>query len=114
MQIPMTKDLANRLREVLLSGKWVAHTNLKEQITSISWEQAIKRIENLNTIALSTFHINYYLGGVLNVFEGGELEIRDKYSFEMPEIKTEADWNTLVNNFVSNAEKFISHVEKNG
>jgi uncharacterized damage-inducible protein DinB len=108
----MNKDLANRLREVLLNGKWIANTNLKEQITSISWEQAIQKVENLNTIALLTFHINYYLKGVINLFQGGNLEIKDKFSFDMPEISSETDWLNLVNEFVNNAEKFISHVEK--
>lgn len=107
----MNKDLANRLREVLLNGKWIANTNLKEQITSISWQQAIQKVDNLNSIALLTFHINYYLKGVLNVFEVGKLEIKDKYSFDMPEIKSETDWNNLVNELVSNAEKLINHVE---
>ena len=108
----MNKDLANRLREVLLDGKWIANTNLKEQITSISWEQAIERVENLNTIALLTFHVTYYLKGILNVFQGGNLEIKDKFSFDMPEISSETDWLNLVNEFVNNAEKFIHHVEK--
>jgi len=35
------------------------------------------------SIAALTFHINYYVAGVLNVFQGGKLEIRDKYSFDM-------------------------------
>ena len=108
----MKNDLANRLKEVLLNGKWIANTNFKEQITSISWEQAIEKVENLNTIALLTFHVNYYLKGILNVFEGGNLEIKDKYSFDMPEIKSETNWINLVNEFVTNAEKFINHVEK--
>jgi uncharacterized damage-inducible protein DinB len=108
----MNKELANRLREVLLNGKWIANTNLKEQISSLSWKQAIQKIENLNTIAQLTFHINYYLKGLLQVFEGGELEIRDKYSFDMPEIKSEKDWNSLLNEVLGNAEKFISQVEK--
>lgn len=111
MQTTMNKALATRLREVLLNGKWIANTNFKEQIESVSWTQAIQRIENLNTIALLTFHITYYLKGVLQVFEGGKLEIKDKYSFDMPEINSEADWNNLVNEFVSNAEKFIHKVE---
>ena len=110
--IEMNKDLANRLREVLLAGRWIANTNFKEQITSISWEQAIEKIENLNTIALLTFHVNYYLKGLLQVFEGGNLEIKDKFSFDMPEIVSETDWLNLVNEFVSNAERFINHVEK--
>jgi hypothetical protein len=108
----MNKDLTNRLREVLLNGKWIANTNFKEQITSVSWEQAIQKVENLNTIALLTFHVNYYLKGLLNVFEGGNLDIKDKFSFDMPEIKSETDWLNLVNEFVSNAEKFINQVEK--
>ena len=107
----MNKDLANRLREVLLNGKWIANTNFKEQITSITWEQAIEKVENLNTISLLTFHINYYLKGLLNVFVGGNLEIKDKFSFDMPEITSEKDWLNLLDEFVSNAEKFINHVE---
>ena len=110
----MTTNLAiaNRLREVLLSGKWIANTNFKEQIESVSWEQAIQKIDNLNTIALLTFHINYYLVGILNVFNGGKLEISDKYSFDLPEIKSERDWNTLVNDFLTNSEMFANKVEQ--
>ncbi len=110
----MTRNssIANRLREVLLDGKWIANTNFKEQILSVSWEQANRRVFNLNTIALLTFHINYYLAGILNVFNGGKLEIRDKYSFDLPEIKSEEDWNSLVNEFLSNAELFARHVEQ--
>jgi hypothetical protein len=110
----MTRNLAiaNRLREVLLNGKWIANTNFKEQVVSVSWEQAIQKVDNLNTIALLTFHINYYLVGLLNVFNGGKLEIKDKYSFDLPEIKSERDWNTLVNDFVNNAEMFANHIEQ--
>ena len=110
----MTRNLAiaNRLREVLLDGKWIANTNFKEQILSVSWEQAIQKVYNLNTIALLTFHINYYLGGLLNVFNGGKLEIKDKYSFDLPEIRSEKDWNKLVNDFLSNSEMFANQVEQ--
>ena len=104
--------IANRLREVLLNGKWVANTNFKEQILSVSWEQAIQKVGNLNTIALLTFHINYYLGGLLNVFAGGNLEIKDKYSFDLPEIRSEKDWIKLVNDFLSNSEMFAKQVEQ--
>ena len=106
------QSIATRLREVLLNGKWIANTNFKEQILGVSWEQAVHRVSNLNTIALLTFHINYYLAGILNVFNGGQLEIRDKYSFDLPEIRSEDDWNALVNVFLSNAERFANHVEQ--
>lgn len=107
----MNTDLANRLQEVLLDGKWIANTNFKEQITSVNWQQATQKVGNLNTIALLTFHINYYLKGLNQVFDGGNLDIKDKFSFDMPEISSENHWNQLVQEFLSNAEKFIQHVK---
>jgi uncharacterized damage-inducible protein DinB len=109
----MTKreHIAHRLGEVLLSGHWIANTNLKEQIESVTWKEATQKIDSLNTIAALTYHVNYYLGGILNVFNGGQLEIRDKYSFDLPPIHTEEDWTALVNQYLSNAKQFITHVE---
>ena len=104
--------IANRLREVFLNGKWIANTNYKEQILSVSREHALQKVGDLNTIALLTFHINYYVAGLLNVFNGGKLEIRDKYSFDLPEIKLEKDWNKLVNDFLNNAELFANKIEQ--
>jgi len=107
-----SSSIANRLNEVFLNGHWIANTNYNEQILSVSWEQATQKVGNLNTIAALTFHINYYLQGLLNVLNGGKLDISDKYSFDLPPIQSEADWNTLVNTFLSNAEKFIIKVEQ--
>jgi len=104
------KELAKRLDEALLDGRWIANTNFAEQIESITWQQAIQKIGSLNTIASLTFHINYYLVGLLNVFNGGELEIRDKYSFDMPPIESEADWKKLKNEFTWHAEAFVRAV----
>lgn len=104
-------DLAGRLQEVLLDGKWIANTNFKEQIVSINWEQATTKVANLNTIALLTFHINYYLKGVLQVLNGGTLDIHDKFSFDMPVISNKADWETLVNEFLNNATAFVNKVK---
>jgi uncharacterized damage-inducible protein DinB len=104
--------LASRLREVLLDGHWIANTNFKEQLQKTDWKQAIQKVSNLNTIAALTFHINYYMEGLLNVFNGGKLEISDKYSFDLPEIKTEQDWLQLVTTFLHNAETFASKVEQ--
>ncbi|WP_371682599.1 DUF1572 domain-containing protein [Aquimarina sp. BL5] len=110
----MTKSelIANRLREVLLNGTWIANTNYKQQIESVTWQQANQKIETLNTIAILTYHINYYLAGILNVFLGGNLEIRDTFSFDIPPITSETDWKNLKNEFLTNAEKFALQVEK--
>jgi len=103
--------IASRLREVLLDGHWIANTNYKEQIQNINWEQATQKVANLNSIAALTYHINYYLEGLLNAFENGKLEISDKYSFDLPPIIAEADWNKFVATFLNNSEKFVNKVE---
>jgi hypothetical protein len=106
------RTIAGRLREVLLNGHWIANTNYKEQIQSLTWQQATHKIENVNTISALTYHINYYLVGLLNAFENGKLEISDKYSFDLPLITSETEWNTLVIDFLNNAEKFADKVEQ--
>ena len=110
----MTRNLtlASRLREVLLNGHWIANTNYKEQIQSINWQQANQKVYDLNTIAALTYHINYYLSGILDAFENRKLEISDKYSFDVPQIESEADWNKLIEVFLSNSEKFVDKVQQ--
>lgn len=104
-------QLANRFREVTLNGKWIAYTNFKEQLTDVTLFDANKKVADLNTIALLTFHINYFVAGVLNVFEGGNLEIKDALSFDMPKLTSEAEWNTLKQELFDNSEKFANYIE---
>jgi len=107
-----SNQIASRFREVMINGKWIANTNYKDLLANVSREQATKKIGNLNTIAALTFHVNYYIAGILEVFEGGNLNIRDKYSFDLPEIHSEKDWDQLRNALQSNAEKFAWHVDQ--
>ncbi len=87
-------------------------TNFKEQIFDIDWKIVTKKIDNLNSIADLTFHIHYYIGGVLKVFNGGTLDIKDKFSFDAPPITSNKDWETLRNKFCIDSEKFIELVYK--
>ncbi|MGB5356940.1 MAG: DUF1572 domain-containing protein [Eudoraea sp.] len=106
-----SKQLAQRFKDVIIDGKWIANTNYKDQISGIDWEQATQKIGSLNSIALLTFHINYYIKGVLNVFEGGALEIRDKYSFDLSPITSEESWNNLRDDLFNNTETFFNHLK---
>lgn len=103
--------IANRLREVFLNGKWIANTNYREQIEATNWQQAIEKVGSLNTIAALTYHINYYLAGVLKVVYGGPLDISDQFSFDAPPIENDAQWQSLVNTFLANAEAFATAIE---
>lgn len=107
-----TTQVANRFREVLLNGEWVVNTNFKAQLSDLTWEQATHKIGNLNTIALLTFHIHYYIGGVLNVLEGGTLDIKDKYSFDLQPIQSQEEWDALRNRLWRDSERYADLVEQ--
>lgn len=103
--------IANRLREVYLNGRWIANTNYQELIADLTWKQATHQVANLNTIAALVYHVNYYLVGLLKVLNGGDLTIRDKYSFDLPPIQSEEDWTNLVKEFLANAAAFADKVD---
>lgn len=107
-----TLQLAKRFREVLLDGKWIANTNFKDQLSDVTWEQATTKIDSLNTIAMLTFHIDYYIAGLVNVFEGGDLEIKDKFSFDLPPIESQQQWENLLNKIWQDSEKFATLLEQ--
>lgn len=101
---------ANRFREVILNGTWIANTNFKDQLAGLNWEIAIKKIDSLNTISVLAQHIHYYVSGVLNVFKGGTLEIKDQFSFDFPEITSSEQWHNFLNKFWNDAEDFANLV----
>jgi uncharacterized damage-inducible protein DinB len=105
-------QLAKRFREVLLDGLWIANTNFKDQLSDVTWEQAVKKIDSLNSIAMLTFHIDYYIAGIVNVFEGGELEIKDKFSFDLPSIESQEQWEGLLHKLWMDSEKFATLLEQ--
>ncbi len=108
----LSSYLATRLQEVYLDGKWIAHTNYSDLLRKIPVEIAVTQVSSLNTIAHLTYHINYYLAGLNSVLDGGDLDIRDKYSFDLEPISSEVDWQQLVNTLLTNAKSFINRVKK--
>ena len=108
----MSQQLADRFREVMLNGTWIANTNYHKQLRDLNWQQATTKVNSYNTIALLTFHINYYVEGVLSVLQGGELTIRDKFSFDAPELTSEEDWQNLKDSLFTNSEAFAKEVEQ--
>jgi len=102
-----SNKLAGRLEEVLLNGKWVANTNIQERLSRTNWTQAVSKIGKHNSIAELTYHINYYVEGILNVLKGGHLEIRDKYSFDMETIDSESKWQLLIQSYLANSKSMV-------
>ncbi|MCR6639903.1 MAG: hypothetical protein NVV82_13210 [Sporocytophaga sp.] len=104
--------LANRFREVILSGTWIANTNFKKELEYLDWEVATTKFQNLNTISSLAQHIHYYIYGIKNVFLGGNLEIKNKYSFSFSEMKSQAEWDSFLTKFWNDSEEFASLVER--
>lgn len=105
-------SLANRFREVILNGIWIANTNFRRELNTLNWEIATTKLQNLNTIATLAQHIHYYIKGVKNVLLGGHLEISDKYSFDFPEMNSQKEWETFLTAFWNDAEEFATLIEK--
>ncbi len=106
-----SKQIANQFREVQLNGTWIS-TNLKKELSDVTWQQATTKIGTLNTIADLAFHVNYYVAGVVQVLKGGSLDIRDKFSFDRPPIESQADWEQLLAKIWADAEQFASLAEQ--
>lgn len=107
----LNRQTAGRFREIFLNGDWVTGTNMKNALADVSLQMANTRWGSFNTIAMLTFHIHYYVEGVLNVLEGGELTIKDALSFDMKPITSEEEWTGLKNKLFSDSERFAALVE---
>ncbi len=109
MHVP--QQIATHLRHLYL-GVNSTGVNFQETVSDISRREATTRIYGLNTIAVLLFHVDYYVGGLTEVLRGGDLTIRDKYSFDLPPIETDRDWENLRDRFFQNGETFARLIEQ--
>ncbi len=96
--------LAKHFREIHTGGNWTT-TNLKDTLADVKWEEAQKSVFGLNSIALLTYHVTYYVNVLMKVLEGGPLDGKDEYSFQLPAIESQKEWKQLVVNALLTAEK---------
>jgi len=107
----LTDLIAKHFRDVHFGGNWTS-VNLKAALTDVTWQQATTKIYSLNTIATLVFHINYYVSAVTKVLQGEPLTAHDKYSFDLPPIQSQEQWEKLLNKTWSEAENFAKLIEQ--
>lgn len=107
----LTQQIAKHLREIHFGGNWTS-SNLKNQLADVSWQQATESVYSLNTIATLVYHTHYYMSAVLKVLQGEPLDAHDKYSFDLPPIQSQDDWNKLLDKTYADAEKFAGLIEQ--
>ncbi len=112
IEMKKTQELANRLREVVLNGTWVANTNFKDQLEYSDWKISTSKVDSVNTISLLAQHVHYYINGVSNVFRGGDLEIKDTYSFDFPPIESQQQWTEFLSKFWEDTENLALLIEQ--
>ncbi|RFS18778.1 DUF1572 domain-containing protein [Chitinophaga silvatica] len=105
------QQVAKHFRDVHFGGNWTT-VNLKDTLADVTLSQALTQVENLNTIGILVFHINYYVGAILKVLQGGLLDAKDKFSFDLPPITTEEEWRQFVNKVLQEAEVLAAEIEK--
>lgn len=106
----ITKQVTKHFKEVFFGGNWTA-VNIKDTLKNVTLQQATTKIDSLNTIAVLTYHINYYVEGVLQVLKGGTLDIKDKFSFDVPEFISEEEWQIFLETVFANALTFSQKME---
>lgn len=106
-----TTQIAKQVREIFLNGNWIC-PNMKDQLADVTWQEATTQVYKLNTIAMLTYHLGYYVGGVLQVLQGGTLDIRDKYSYDCPPINSQEEWEAMQARIWDNVETFAQAVEQ--
>ena len=104
-------QIAKHFRDVHFGGNWTS-VDLKQTLADVTWEQATTKIDSLNTIAALVYHINYYVSAVTKVLQGEPLDAHDKYSFDLPPIQGQEDWEKLLNKLWTEAENFAKLVEQ--
>ncbi len=105
----LSTQIAKHFRDIHFGGNWTA-VNLKDTLADVTWQQAITKVYNLNTIAVLVFHIHYYVNAVLQVLQGAPLDAHDKYSFDLSPIQSKEDWDNLLNKTFTEAENFANLV----
>ena len=90
----LSKQLAKQVHQVYFGGHWT-EVNLKDSLSNIRLEHAIKKIEGFNTILALTYHIHYFTKVQLRVLEDGVLEGKDSESYDHPKLNSQHEWETL-------------------
>ncbi len=107
----LSTQLAKHLREVFFGGNWT-YSNLKQNLTDVTWQQATNPVQSCNTIVALTYHISYFVSAVLDVFNGKPLAAHDKFSFDHPPVTSHNEWQALLDKTFSEAEQLAALVEQ--
>ncbi len=106
-----TSLIANQLKELYIGRNW-SWSCIKDQIEDITLDEAKQVLYDLNSIQVLLFHLNYYVKGVHEYLDTGELKISDKYAFDPPVIDREQDWKGYKESVIADGLAFADRISK--
>lgn len=106
----LSQQIAKHLREVHVGKNWT-WVNLKDSLEGVDWHHATTQVKDFNTIATLVYHMNYYVAAQLNLLKTGLLDAHDDFAFQVPPIKSAADWQTLTQKSFDQAEELAGLIE---
>lgn len=105
MNLP--SQISQQFKSVYYGGNWTV-SNLKEHISNITWQQAITKVGDFNTIATLVYHIHYFVVAATNVLQDLPLDSKDELSFNHPPIACDSDWNQFLDEVFTTGDLFIN------
>jgi hypothetical protein len=106
----LSTQIAKHFRDVHFGGNWTT-SNLKDNLSGVTWQQAMTQVHDFNTIARLVYHINFYVVAALSVLRGQGLHASDKYAFDCPPLSSEADWQAMLSKTWAEAEDLAALIE---
>lgn len=103
-------QLGKHLREVYFGGNWTS-VNYRDTLADVTWQQAVHKVGDFNTIATLVFHTHYYIAAVTKAMRHGTLDAKDSLSFDHPFIGSGDAWQAMLEGVWQDAEDFAKAVE---
>ncbi|RYD55540.1 MAG: DUF1572 domain-containing protein [Sphingobacteriales bacterium] len=107
----LSQQVAKHFKELYFGGNWTC-VSMKETLGGVTLKEATTKVSSLNTIAVLVFHMNYYVDAITQVLQGNPLEAHDKYSFELPPLQSEEEWQHMLAKTFTNAETLAGLIEQ--
>lgn len=107
----ISSQIAKHLRDVHFGGNWTC-VNLKNVLADVTWQQAMTKVDDCNTIATLVYHMYYYVGVGMKVLQGGPLEGKDELSFIHPPVQSREEWEALQSRIWEDVERYAALIEQ--
>lgn len=107
----ISKQLSKHLHDIYFGGNWTGSC-FQDQLKDVTYKDATVQIGSLNTIAVLTYHSTYFVKAILQVLNNQPLSTKDEYSFQLPEITSEEDWQNILSATWDEANTAIELLEK--